>query len=86
MCSIAYTLNSISPFFTSHPNSGQLPTTAQLIQIQPVTNLCRLFINDADYKVVKPFGEIYPDGIFQEYLDSNCWNQMDFVRRMGIAQ
>ena len=63
MCSIAYTLNSIPSFFTSHPNLGQLPTTAQVIQTQPVTNLCRLFIIDADYKVVKPFGEIYPSEV-----------------------
>ena len=40
---------------------------------------------DADYKVVKPFGETHPGEVFQEYLDSNCWNQMIFARRMEIA-
>ena len=34
---------------------------------------------DADNKVVKPIGEIHPGEVFQEYLDSNCWNQMDFA-------
>ena len=32
---------------------------------------------DADYKVLKPFGEIHPVEVFREYLDSICWNQMD---------
>ena len=40
---------------------------------------------DAHDKVVKLIGEIHPGEFFQEYLDSNCWNQMDFVRIMGIA-
>ena len=40
---------------------------------------------DADNKAVKPFGEIHPSKFFQEYLYSNCLNQMDLARRMGIV-
>ena len=42
-------------------------------------------MNDAHYKVVKPIREIRPGEVFRKYLESNCWNQMDFARRMGIA-
>ena len=71
--------------FYNHINFGQLLTTAPFNSNQPVTNLCRLFMIDADYKVVKPFRDIHPGEVFQEYLNSNCWNQMDFARRTGIA-
>ena len=40
---------------------------------------------DTDYRVVKPFGEIHLGEVPQEFLDLNCWNKMDFARRMGIA-
>ena len=40
---------------------------------------------DAQYNVVNPIVEVRPGEVFREYLDSNCWNQMDFSRRMGIA-
>ena len=40
---------------------------------------------DAHYKVVNPIGEVHPSEVFRENLDSNCWNEMDFSRRMGIA-
>ena len=71
--------------FHIQPNFEQLLTTAQFIPNQPVTKFCRLFMIDADYKVVKPFGVIHLGEILQEYLDSSCWNQMDFARKTGIA-
>ena len=40
---------------------------------------------DAQYNVVNPIVEVRPGEVFRENLDSNCWNQMDFARRMGIA-
>ena len=71
--------------FHIHLNFEQLPKTAQFIPKQPVTNSCRLLMIDADNKAVKPFGEIHPSKFFQEYLDSNCLNQMDLAQRMGIV-
>ena len=84
---VQYTVNTEMDFTICHIHLsfGQLPTTTQLNLNQPVAKLCRLSMIDAHYKVVKTIGEIHLGEVFREYLDSNCWNQMIFVRRMKIA-
>ena len=37
------------------------------------------------YEQVPPIGEIHPGEVLLDYLDSNCWSQVDLARRTGTT-
>lgn len=42
-------------------------------------------MDNSEYKLVEPCGEIHPGAMVLELLESNCWSQAELARKTSIT-